>query len=123
MNGWVIAWGLAMSIIAIAFVLIIRLERRSHKKLYQAWLVDMTQKNDDIHKLVTSVGEARTQRDKLNTENANLHAQLADRNEALQEAMAEIKALQMNTIEVQEAAPEPVKPRSGGRGKGKAGQA
>jgi hypothetical protein len=43
--------------------------------------------------------------EQLNTEKANLHAQLADRNEALQEAMAEIKALQMNTIEVQEVAP------------------
>jgi hypothetical protein len=64
--------------------------------------------------------DTRTQeRDKLNTENANLSealektrvlynnilAQNADLREALQEAQAEIKALQMNTIEVQEVAP------------------
>src|SRR6266699_2405377 len=69
--------------------------------------------------------EARAQRDKLNTENAklagyldtadkrvvesekankHLHAQNADLREALDEATKEIKALQMNTIEVQEAA-------------------
>jgi hypothetical protein len=58
----------------------------------------------------------RSQRDRLNEENeslhqintlisnalANVHAQLADRNEALQEAQAEIKALNMRTIEMSE---------------------
>jgi predicted nuclease with TOPRIM domain len=71
-------------------------------------------------RLITQRDEARMQRDKINRENMDLRfdlnaakerlkhldAQLADRNEALQEAQAEIKALQMNTIEVQEVAPE-----------------
>jgi hypothetical protein len=46
-------------------------------------------------------------------ENTNLHAQIADRNEALQEAKAEIKALQMNTVEVQEVAPLPARDTKG----------
>lgn len=45
----------------------------------------------------------------LHGEKMQLHAENADLREALQEAQAEIKALNMRTIEVPEVAPEPVK--------------
>jgi len=77
-------------------------ERRAHKKLYEAWLADMTQKDDEIHQLVKSVEEARQQRDKLNRENAELYALNTDMQYELTDAQREIKALQRQTIQVEE---------------------
>lgn len=69
--------------------------------------------------------EARTQRDRLNIENVQivedsnkiakkwfeLNAQNADLREALQEAQAEIKALHMQTVEIEEIKPIKRPPR------------
>ena len=122
-NGWLIVWGLAIGIIAIAFAVIIRLERRAHKKLYRAWLTDMAQKNDEIHDLVKSVAEARAQRDNLNLENESLHQAIGEQakqnldlhkqntklREELQETKATVELLRMPsdhaTVPLVEAAP------------------
>jgi chromosome segregation ATPase len=112
--------GMVSIALAVLIVLYILAQRR-HKKLYDALLQEHI---DDMRK----VGDLKQQRDKLNTERDILSrevrksenaiasyvgdiqqylAQNADLREALQEAQAEIKALQMNTIEVQEVAPVP----------------
>jgi uncharacterized coiled-coil DUF342 family protein len=84
-----------------------------------------TSKQKKIDTLIFERDDARAQRNRLNRENIdlsealdsvrvlynNILAQNADLREALQEAQAEIKALQMNTIEIptQEVKPEPPK--------------
>lgn len=84
------------------------------------------EKQKEIDALVVERNDARSQRDRLNVENAMLTKQgdgiaarllqilseNADLREALQEEKAKVKALHMQTVEIEE-----VKPPRGGRGK------
>ncbi len=108
MNGWLIAWGLAMSAVAIATSLVAWLKYKSErtitKQLKQTRLrLDalthahqttkdqrdrLNEENEDLHK---SIGAQAKQSLDLHKKNTELHAQLADRNEALQEAQAAVK--------------------------------
>jgi septal ring factor EnvC (AmiA/AmiB activator) len=108
-NGWLIAWGLAMSVIAIAasLIAVLALRAKQHARaqhdrlnlenesLYKA-NSDQAKQNLDLHFDLSAAKERLV----------HLDAQLADRNEALQEAKSEIKSLNMRTIEVPEVTPD-----------------
>ncbi len=124
MNGWLIAWGLAMSAVAIATSLVAWLKYKSErtitKQLKQTRLrLDalthahqttkdqrdrLNEENEELHK---AIGAQAKQNLDLHKKNTELHAQLADRNEALQEARAAIENLQtdlhMATVPMQDA--------------------
>jgi hypothetical protein len=119
MNSWpeALLVSLTFGLTAIVLTLLLQAMRRAHKKLYQAWLADMTQKNDAIHALVESVGDARAQRDRIQQELHKADAEterLIDENAILK---AQVAFLVQERGYVDEASQDTVAPNDTQAGK------